>query len=97
MLSRSFTSQGSEKAKKEDNFQVAASLVGTQARIGDIVCMTYVSQDPLICIISFRQGHNGAFVFEDRGKGTCSSFVVPVEENKREILVSRGLHSSNLI
>lgn len=32
-----------KKKKKKDIFQVVASLVCTQARIGDILCMTYVS------------------------------------------------------
>jgi len=30
--------------------------------------MARVSKDPLICIISFRQGHNSAYIFEDRRK-----------------------------
>lgn len=33
--------------------------------------LTCVSKDLLICIISFRQGHNSSNIFEDRGRRLC--------------------------
>lgn len=49
------------------------------AEVYSALHMTSPSEDPLICIISFWQGHNSAYIFEDRGKRTCSPFFVPVE------------------
>lgn len=64
-------------------FSVTETFGRLQAHIKWLRCiqhyMTSFSKDSLICIISVWQGHNSPYIFEDRGKRTCSPFFVPVE------------------
>lgn len=96
---------GLRKEEKTNGKRLPIPAHISGGEVQSVMYMTCVSQDPLICIISFRQGHDSACVFEDGGVG-CGGRVGdmflllrlrPWKENKREITVSRGFHSSQLI